>query len=50
MLGVVRVYSRKVGYLYQDTNEALLKIQQVINVLLLLLLLLLYTSRQQSAV
>lgn len=29
MLGVVRIYSRKVGYLYQDTNEALLKIQQV---------------------
>ena len=29
MLGVVRVYSRKVNYLFQDCSEALVKIKQV---------------------
>ena len=28
MLGVVRVYSRKVNYLFQDCSEALVKIKQ----------------------
>lgn len=27
LLGVVRIYARKVGYLYQDCNQALIKIQ-----------------------
>lgn len=29
LLGVVRIYSRKVGYLFQDCNDALLKIKSV---------------------
>ena len=29
MLGVVRIYSRKVNYLFQDCSEALVKIKQV---------------------
>lgn len=29
LLGVVRVYSKKVGYLYVDCNEALTKMKQV---------------------
>ena len=29
LLGVVKVYSKKVGYLYQDCNDALQKIKEV---------------------
>ena len=29
LLGVVRIYSRKVGYLFEDCNHALSKIKQV---------------------
>lgn len=29
LLGVVRIYSRKINYLYSDCNEALVKIKQV---------------------
>ena len=29
LLGVVRIYSRKVGYLFDDCNQALSKIKQV---------------------
>lgn len=29
LLGVVRIYSRKITYLYSDCNDALIKIQQV---------------------
>ena len=29
MLGVVRIYSRKVNYLFQDCSEAIVKIKQV---------------------
>ncbi len=28
LLGVVKVYSKKVGYLYQDCNDALVKIKE----------------------
>ena len=31
LLGVVRIYSRKITYLYSDCNEALVKIKQVCN-------------------
>lgn len=31
LLGVVRIYSRKVGYLFQDCNDALVKIKQAFN-------------------
>ena len=29
LLGVVKVYSKKVGYLFQDCNDALVKVKQV---------------------
>jgi hypothetical protein len=29
LLGVVKVHSKKVGYLFQDCNDALIKIKQV---------------------
>lgn len=31
LLGVVRIYSRKARYLYEDCNEALMKIKMVRN-------------------
>ena len=31
LLGVVRIYSRKITYLYSDCNDALVKIKQVCN-------------------
>jgi cohesin complex subunit SCC1 len=29
LLGVVRIYSRQVGYLFTDCSEALIKVKQV---------------------
>lgn len=37
LLGVVKVYSKKVGYLFQDCNDALVKVKQVNHALRIIL-------------